>query len=377
MKLRSGGTVMKAMQIISSGGFYGAERVVVELAAYLEAAGWESLVVALESPGAQAVVEQARRRGIQAEVLPGVKGKLLLALQALRRYVVDNDINLVHSHGYKSDTLVALARIPTHIGIVATCHTWYSESLKLTLYEWVNKLVLHAFDHVVLVSPQLVEEVFQAGMAVEQVTLVENGITAEATVNRDREAVRAELGVEPHEQLILRVGRLAESKGNDVLLEALALVASSRPVRLVLVGEGEEQEALSARARALGLEHKVDFLGYRQDIADLLGASDLFVISSNKEGLPIVLLEAMRAAVPIVSTAVGAIPLVIRSGYTGQLVPHSDPEALAGALAEALDNEQQTAHRAQLAHKAFLRSYTVESMGSGYLEIYRRVLDRE
>jgi len=184
--------------------------------------------------------------------------------------------------------------------------------------------------------------------------------------------VRRELVVAPDSKVILRVGRLARSKDNGVLLRALA--ACDGVAHLVFVGEGEEQAALTAQSAELGLSHRVTFAGYRRDISTLLAISDVLVICSAKEGLPIVLLEAMAAQVPVVSTAVGGIPRVL-GDESGWLIPPGDADALKEALSEALSDPRLALNRAEAAHRIYQRSFSREAMGARYLAIYRRLLE--
>jgi glycosyltransferase involved in cell wall biosynthesis len=364
------------LQLISSSGLYGAERVLLELASYWRDLGWGSHVGVFRAPS-QPLPEvgvEARRRGIPTlEIV--ARGQLdVAALRQLAAFVAEHGIDLVHSHGYKPDVFLALAALPRTTRRVATCHTWYSRSLKLLVYELIDKIVLHRFDHVVLVSPQLVDEVAAAGIPGERCTLIENGVSElERPDDETRAALRASLGCGPDERMILRVGRLDADKGNDTLLHALRELGARR-YRLVLAGDGPDRPLLEALARELGLASRVLFAGYRRDVPALLSACDLFVVSSPKEGLPMVLLEAMAARAPIVTTAVGAIPAVIADGVHGLLVPPSDPHALARALGSALDDPARMARLAGAAHARFLERHSQRAMGERYRALFTRLL---
>lgn len=362
-----------ALQLISSGGVYGAERVVLELAKYLKDAGADSHVVAIESPGAAAMLELAAAGGLRAFKLTTRGRPLWATAAALRDYVHSHAIDVVHAHGYKADLILTLARLRRRSARISTCHTWYRENLKMRFYEALDKLVLRGFDHVVAVSPQLVEELGAARIRGDRTSLIYNGTTIETPAPNARAAVRGELGIAADDLVIVRIGRLSAAKGNDVLLRAFARLPQEH-LRLVLVGEGEERENLERLTTELGLDGRVVFAGYRKEIADLLAAADLFVMSSTKEGLPIVMLEAMAAKVPIVSTDVGAIGLVLESGRNAWLVPSSDDERLADALLQAIMQPDRREQYAERAHADFVAYFSREAMGKAYLELYRRVL---
>jgi len=369
--------VPTVLQLISSSGLYGAERVLLELASFLRDAGWRSIVGVLRGRDQRTVevAEAARTGRLPTVELPATRQFDTRTLRHLQELVRAEGVDLIHCHGYKPDVLVALARLPEHVRRIATCHTWYSRTLRLMAYELLDKLALHRFDHVVVVAPQLMAEVAAAGIPPERRSLVENGVSAPRPVDAaTAAALRAALGVAPEEKLLLRVGRLDLDKGNHVLLRALPAVIARVPVKLVFAGDGDERQHLEAQAAELHLDGRVVFAGYRRDIPDLLGASDLFVICSPKEGLPIVLLEAMGARLPIVTTAVGAIPSVIEHGVDGLLVPPDDAAALSAALLAALDAPDDARRRAESAHRRFLRDHSQEAMGREYVAIYRRVL---
>jgi glycosyltransferase involved in cell wall biosynthesis len=158
-------------------------------------------------------------------------------------------------------------------------------------------------------------------------------------VTRSREEMRRELGLPLDAPVIGAVARLAAQKRFDRLLDAMAELPGD--VHCVLVGEGAEREALEERARALGLEHRVRFTGRREDVGNVLTALDVFVISSDREGLSNSMLEALAVGVPVVSTAVSgardALEPLADGSAPGEIVP-LDSGAIAAALRRLLDD---------------------------------------
>ncbi len=359
-------------QIISSGGLYGAERVLLELAKFLAAQGWDSHVLAMDSPGAKDVAREAQREGLRTAVFTGSSYAMS---RALRRYVAEQRLDLIHSHGYRPDITVAMARLCQRVARVATCHTWYRETWKMKLYELLDKAALRYFDRIVAVSPELQDEIMHAGIDKSAVSLIHNGMDFTAGGNDERERVRAEFGFSPDDKLLLRVGRLAPAKGNHVLLRALASLSAGN-YKLVFAGDGEERAALEQLARELSLTGRVVFTGFRSDVDRLLAAADVFIISSLKEGLPMVLLEAMAAKRPIVTTAVGAIPQVIAHGRNGLLVEPGDAAALTSAIADVLASPQRGRELGEQAHAYYQQHHSRRAMGEKYLALYESVLRR-
>ena len=363
-----------AIQLTSTGGFYGAERTLVELASYLADQGWDSHVIALEGQGAGEVVRRARDCGVSATAYTEDSrlgmGSLLAKLRAtLERF----PRAIVHSHGYKPDILLAALRVPRRLGCVATCHTWYSDTLKMKLIERLDKRVLRGFDHVVAVSDEIHTDLLKSGVSPAVVSRIDNGISVPSSDPTARERIRSEFALAPEERLVVQIGRLAKSKRNDLLLEAVARLNGSVPVRVLLVGEGEQRQLLAEKARALGIVDRVTFCGYRDDVHRILAAADLLALTSNKEGLPIVMLEAMAVGCPIVATAVGAVPTVLRQDESAWLVAAQDVERLTCALREALVDPATAKTRAEQARADFMARFSRDAMGQQYLDVYNRI----
>ncbi len=366
-----------AIQLISTGGIYGAERALLELASYIKDQGWDSHVVALEGHGATELVRRASAQGLAAEAFVS-SGRLafLPMMKQLRRLLRRYPQAIVHSHGYKPDILLALLGTLWRHACLATCHTWYSETQKLRALEALDKRVLRGFDHVVAVSNEIFEQLVASGVSPDKISVIKNGISALIVDEGARVSVRREFAVPMNANLIVQIGRLARSKRNDLLLRAVARLAQALDVHVLLVGEGERLQSLVELVKQLSLEGRVHFCGYRENIAQILMAADLLALTSDKEGLPIVILEAMAMQCPIVSTHVGEIPKVLGDGRDAWIVPPNDVDALTDAIREVLARPDLAKMRAANAHSEFLRKYSRDSMGARYLEIYDRVWAR-
>jgi glycosyltransferase involved in cell wall biosynthesis len=193
----------------------------------------------------------------------------------------------------------------------------------------------------------------------------------------DRAATRAAMSLGESDQLLLAVGNLYSVKGHAVLVEAAASLARQvglPPWRIAIAGRGDEERALREQIAAAGLDGRVQLLGLRNDIHDLLAAADGWVMPSLSEGLPLALLEAMLAALPVVASAVGGIPALIRADCTGALVPAGDSNALAVALDAMLRNPQQAKQMAQQGRLLVHEKYSFDAMLDRYMAIYRRAL---
>lgn len=189
-----------------------------------------------------------------------------------------------------------------------------------------------------------------------------------------REATRRELGVADGEPLVLCVSRLEPEKGLSELVDALpALSAAAPAVRVAVAGSGRAETGLRERIAQLGVGGRIELLGRRSDIGALLAAADAFCLPSRHEGLPLSLLEAMRAGLPCVVTAVGGIPDVVVDGESGLLVPPSDPAALAGALARVAGDPALAARLGSAAKGVVARSYAPDVVARAYGELYEEL----
>ena len=295
----------------------------------------------------------AQRLGIDYLEIPERHPLDTGVLEALRRLVREREIDIVHAHEYKTDGLAWMLARAEKVIPLATVHGWTGHSRRERwLYYPLDKWILARFPRLIAVSGEIRRELLRRGVHPERVTTILNGIDPEA-FRRDRSrspAVRGSLGLGLGDIVLGTVGRLEPQKRFDRLLEVFAGLRKSRPrLRLVLVGEGSARGDLEALRRKLGIEDDCHLLGHRADVADLHHAFDLFVQSSDYEGTPNVILEAMALQTPVIATDVGGTGELISDGEHGLLVPPGDAERLSQAIARALDDPAATARRAAAA----------------------------
>jgi glycosyltransferase involved in cell wall biosynthesis len=363
---------MRIVHTISTGGLYGAERVLLELGCYQRDAGHDVTVLATDGAGVPALAAAGAARGVGVRALPAGGGGLA---GTARRFAAALDAlapELVHSHGYKPDVMLALPGVARRATRVATCHNWFGSGAKDALYEWLDKRCLRGFDAVVAVSAEVGARLARAGVAARRLAVVANGIDFAPPPAFERGRERARLGCRAGDALLLRVGRLSPEKGNDVLLEAFARLPAGRAARLAFVGDGPGRVALEADIAARGLGGRVSILGFRDDLAALLLAADAFVISSRTEGLPISLLEAMALGCPVVSTAVGEVPRVAPHGEAALIADVGSAASLAAMLAAVLEDPAAARVRAAAAHARYRAEFSRAAMGARYDAVYAR-----
>lgn len=179
-----------------------------------------------------------------------------------------------------------------------------------------------------------------------------------------------------HPRRIVVIACLREEKRIDVLIAAAPRILSRHPdAELVIAGEGLCRPALEAQARELGIAARVTFLGHRDDVANVLAPADVFVLPSRSEALPNSIMEAMASGLPVVASAVGGIPELVRDGQTGRLVPPGDASALADAILDLLDHPDRLAEFGRAGRKAMERTFAFERMVDRIEALYETELD--
>lgn len=271
---------------------------------------------------------------------------------ALKRVVKEKQIDIAHAHDYKTDLLVWLLGRGRHAIPLTTAHGWTGNSSREAMYYRADKWLLARYPRVIAVSEEIRRVLLNAGAAPERVTTILNGIDHRA-FRRDRsreDAARAALGVSKDEVVLGAVGRLERQKRFDVLLDAFARLAATRPqLRLLIAGEGSLREELTAQIARLGLGHRARLLGQWNDIAQFHHAIDVLVQSSEYEGTPNVVLEAMAFETPVVATDVGGTAELVLDGTHGLIVPPGNVDALITAITRVLDDRPAATTRAAAA----------------------------
>ncbi len=272
---------------------------------------------------------------------PGIWGQL-------RRLIRERKFHIVHSHDHKTDALAwALAKVDQVIPL-ATAHGFAGRSRNERIYYAIEKRLLATFPKVIAVSNPIKAELVRTGSSPDRVVVINNGIDPDV-FQRDRSkraSVRAGLGIEPDAFVVGAVGRLEDEKRFDLLIDAVADVRTRHPgTVLVIVGEGSLRASLEAQIAAKGLANGVRLAGHRADVADLHAAFDVFVQSSEREGTPNAVLEAMALESPVVATDVGGTGELMQDGVHGFLVPRHDTAALISGIERTFSDAPGTAAR--------------------------------
>ena len=298
--------------------------------------------------------------------------RLFRAAYAVARVLRRERPHVVHAHNPTAGAAAALARMIARAPETAIVTTFHG--VKPHEIGRARRALALASDLTVGVSPTVTETLRTAGLASDRSATVFNGVDVDGT--RDGRTVRRELGVDDAE-LVVTVARYVEEKNYPLLLDALAMLVPRRPrLRALFVGVGPLENALREEVSWRGLDDAVTVTGQRVDAVDIAGAADVVVLPSDREAMPLALLEAMALARPVVATRVGGITDVVTDGDTGLLVPPGDAEAMAAAIGRLLGDPDLRRRLGASARTFTERTATVDAMVAEYARIYVDVVRR-
>lgn len=355
--------------MLESDGPGGAEIMLLNLGLGLRERGFEVFPV-LPDNGPGWLARQFRDRGFEPETFTLRRPVDWGCVRGLREVFQRRGASLVHSHEFTMAVYGGVAA-----GINGLPHVITMHGNRNFARRWRRRAALgwavRRSRAVAAVSGALAAALTEAlRLKPGRVQVVPNGVELRPG---DAAPVRSELRLGPEEPLILAVGNLYQVKGHMVLLQAAALLHRRRPElawRVAIAGRGKEEAGLRQFVESQGLGGRVQLLGYRQDVPDLLAAASLWVMPSLSEGMPLALLEAMLGGKAIVASAVGAIPDVLADGKAGVLVPPGDAGALAAAMERLLLEPDRRKSLAAAAREQADPAYRLETMVGAYQKLY-------
>jgi glycosyltransferase involved in cell wall biosynthesis len=370
---------MKILFVSTSMGMGGADKLLLTAADTMRAHGHEVRIVSMTPLGPMGF--EARALGLPTESLemrrgvPDPRGLLQLA-RMVRSWRPD----VVHSHMVHANLMARMLRLMVRVPVlVSTIHNIYEGGgLLMAGYRLSNGLV----DHMTIVSDAAADRFVSEGIVPRDLlTVVPNGVDIDrfrSLPSNTRETMRASLGI-GDEFVWLAVGRFEIAKDYPNMLDAFARISERYPeAKLLLVGRGSLQQDTEALVRARGLDKRVRFLGVRHDIPEVMSSADGYIMSSAWEGMPMVLLEAGAAALPIVATRVGGNQEVVGDGETGYLAPPRDPAALASAMQRLMSlSDAQRRSMGARGREHVRIHYGLQRVADQWETLYRELLVRK
>lgn len=345
----------------------GSEMYAFTIASNLNSNKYRAAMCAIDQGGA--LEGEIRRLGIPYTLMNRRPGIELGLMRRLYRLFRQNRVDVIHTHHFNQLFYSVAAAKLLGIRIIHTEHS--IEVYKRRRYRIALRFLSLFCDKVTAIGSdgaRVLQE--RVGIPARKLQIIRAGVNV-AKFDESRSRAKHLLGLKEQDRVASIVARLFPEKNHRLLLAAFAEVVRKVPnARLLIVGDGTEKDDIRAEIARLGLGEQVQMLGVRRDVATILAASDLFVLSSDREGLPIAVLEAMAAARPVVATAVGDLPSIVRDGETGRLVPSLDPQALAAALADVLSNPDQAAAMGETGRRLVEEHYGVKKMIAEHEALY-------
>jgi glycosyltransferase involved in cell wall biosynthesis len=372
--------VLHTRVVTQAGG--GPDKTILNSPRFLHGTGYRVLCAYMHPPG-DAGFEELRRKAAQWQTpLLSVADRGPLDWQVvwhLAQICRRHRVTIWHGHDYKSNLLGLLVRMARPLRLVTTVHGWVKETRRTPLYYGIDRLCLPYYERVICVSEDLQARCLAARVPATRCVLIENAIDTEDFRRRQTPAqAKALLGLPADRLLVGAVGRLSAEKGFDLLIRAVdQLLQQNLKVDLCIVGEGDDEARLRSLISQLGRDQHIRLLGYRSDTKNLYQAMDVFALSSLREGLPNVLLEAMALEVPIVATRIAGIPRLIQHGCNGLLVDPGNTVQLAAALHHLLGDEDLRARLRLQGRETVERRYSFHVRMHKIRALYDDLLGRK
>jgi glycosyltransferase involved in cell wall biosynthesis len=357
-------------------GYGGAEKALLALMEGLDRAKWQPTLVHHDGHGIAPLLEAARDIGVGLWGVPSMPDGLAGAAR-VPRFVAELRARrpaVFHAHltwalaGKFGLFAAILARVPA---VVATEHLFVEVSVTTPCY-LQQRLLGAGVGRYIAVSRHVERRLRETfGWPASKIAVVPNGVDLQRFCCEPDAALRATLSRGGSRKVVLATTRLVAQKGLRFLLEA----ARDLPeIQVVIAGDGPERDELVTRSQDLGLGDRVDFLGQRDDVPQLLACSDVVVLPSLNEGLPLAVLEAMSAQKPVVATAIGGTDEAILDGESGLLVPPRDSTALARAIRALVDDPSLAAGLARAARRRAEQSFSCAQMLERVVGVYGELL---
>lgn len=322
------------------------------------------------------LLDQDGIRVVQLGRRPGFDWK---CVRQFRRLCITEGVQLIHAHQYTPFAYSLATRLfGRRPPVLLTEHGRFFPDYPSRKRMWFNRLLSEPRDRFVAVGNSVRQALIEIeGLPAHRVEVVHNGVDLPACAAdvADRAAIRAELGLAGDDFMVVQVARLDPIKDHNTAIRAIGLAAHTSPrMRLFIVGDGPEKLPIQQAIDQQGLSGQVTMLGLRNDVHRLLAAADAFLLTSVSEGIPITILEAMAASVPVVATSAGGVPELISDEATGLLAPVGNAEQLASALVRLAANRALGGALASLAKCHVEANFSEANMIANYERIYREML---
>ncbi len=362
---------LNILHTIETSGPGGAENVLLLLVAGLDPERFRSVVV-INEPGW--LEDRLHELGLPTVRVQWNKWWDFRLPRALARMVEEEQIDLIHSHLPDQNFYACLASRLSGCPTIVTYHGPVELSDSGTLRGWLKlQLVKRTARKVVVVCDFVRDMLKNIGFPDGKLCRIYNGIETSRFAAADCGVLRRELNCPPETVIVGMVANVRAPKGHEYFIRAARLIADQHPNTFFVIS-GDLHDTLAPPlfklVNDLGLQESLRFLGFREDVPRILTDIDIFVLPSTSEGFPLVLLEAMACAKPVVATRCGGAGEVVADGRTGFMVPVADAPAIAARVIELLNQKDKRASMGKAAKKDIQRGFSVQAMVANYERLY-------
>lgn len=318
--------------------------------------------------------DAAVARGFQAVRMNAKSPLNPASIYHLSNTLKQHKVDILCTHGYKPNILGCLATSFTRIPNIAISRGWTWESPKIRFYEALDRLFLKFSDHVVAVSSGQQEKIRACGVNLDKISVIHNAINLNDAVKKTDSLIRKELGLPDDAIIIASAGRLSPEKNYTTMIDvACKVIAQNEKARFVIFGEGFLRPELEQKIEQAGLQDRFLLPGFRKDLQSVFSQIDIFMLPSLTEGLPNVALEAFANNKPIVATAVGGTPEVVKNGVSGFLTTPEDVSTMVTSIQKLLD-DPELRHQMGTAGYHFVEdNFGFPAQTAAYEELYTRL----
>ncbi|MGZ8515796.1 MAG: glycosyltransferase [Chitinophagaceae bacterium] len=358
---------INVLHIRDSGGLYGAEQVILSLGRLIDKDRISFSIICLDrgDGNGEKLSNRAKKLGIDVALIP-VKRRLdLTAIAKIKRHIIKGNIDICHSHDFKSNFYSLLASINTKVKLVTTAHGSTRDSMMKRIYLYLDENIIYKYYHkIVAVSEDIRRQLIRLNINSDKIVVIQNGIDKDLIdIFSDEGTSDSPLEIPQKGKVIGVIGRLYPDKGHLLFLEAFSKVLKMYPdITCIIVGDGPEREGIQKYIEEMRLKNAVILCGERKNMNEIYGMIDILVIPSIREGLPYTLLEAMIRKIPVVSTRVGDIPLLIKENTSGILVDPGDAYAMTKSLIQMINNPKKSKEMAELGYEIVMSGFTASKM---------------
>ncbi len=338
-----------------------------------------NIIIGTFSGGPQktnAYAEEAEKRKLKIVTIQESSAFDRKVFHQILRIIDEMDIDIVHTHDFRSNVLGLICAKLRNKPVVVTAHGWIANDLKGKIYTIIDKVLLRFFDHVITVSIRTKKLVSKVLLPDRKITVIPNALRVENyTPDSNSRQYRKELGVDEDTILIGNIGRLSSEKGQLEFLQAgKKILQDCNKIKLILVGIGPDQEKLESYVKKNGMTESVYFAGFRYDMINLYNSLDLVVQSSYTEGMPNVVLESLLMEVPVIATDVGGTSEIIKSSKYGVLIKPGLPCELAIQIEKFIGNPIEYKRMAKNGRKLIIEKFNHDRRVEKLAHLYKTIV---